>query len=350
MKLFVNARFLTQPVSGVQRYGIECCRKIKKLYPSTVFLVPKNIWNEDAAAELGATVIGINKGHVWEQLDLPLYLRRQNSPPLFNPCNTAPVLYANNYITLHDLAFFHHPEWNSKLFSLWYNTLVPRLAKNCRHLFTVSETMRQEIARDYHIPITGISVTYNGISARMIAQRPACMPPKEKIILAVGSFNIRKNHHSLIKAFQESKINEQYKLVIIGDKNKVFSETGIDELQMKRSNILVYSHLAEADLIDMYQKAEILVSLSVYEGFGIPILEGIYNGCKIVCSDIPVYRELYDNYAVFCNPNNISEIIEAITAASKSIQVGEDGIKQLASRFNYEVSAKVIADEMLRLT
>ncbi|MCF8448693.1 MAG: glycosyltransferase family 4 protein [Taibaiella sp.] len=349
MKLFVNARFLTQPVSGVQRYGIECCRKIKKLYPSSVFLTPKNIWNTAVAAELGATVIGVNTGHVWEQLDLVLYLRKQNSPPLFNPCNTAPVMYANNYITLHDLAFFHHPEWNSKLFSLWYNALIPHLVKNCRHLFTVSETMRAEIARCYHMPTAVISVTYNGVAEQMISRRPANMPSKEKIILAVGSFNIRKNHHSLIKAFQESKIKDQYKLVIIGDKNKVFSETGIDELQMKRSNILVYSHLAEADLIDMYQKAEILVSLSVYEGFGIPILEGIYNGCKIVCSDIAVYRELYDNYAVFCNPNNISEIIEAINTASQSTHVGEEGIRQLVSRFNYEVSAKKIIEEMLNL-
>jgi glycosyltransferase involved in cell wall biosynthesis len=349
MKLFVNARFLTQPVSGVQRYGIECCRKIKKLYPSSVFLTPKNIWNTDVAAELGATVIGVDKGHVWEQLDLPLYLRKQNSPPLFNPCNTAPVMYANNYITLHDLAFFHHPEWNSKLFSLWYNALIPRLAKNCRHLFTVSETMREEIARYYHIPIAGISVTYNGVAERMINSRPAYMPPKEKIILAVGSFNIRKNHHSLIKAFQESNIKDKYKLVIIGDKNKVFSETGIDELQMQRSNIQVYSHLAEEDLIIMYQKAEILVSLSVYEGFGIPVLEGIYNGCKIVCSDISVYRELFSNYAVFCNPNNISEVVAAIYAASQAAQVGEEGIRQLASRFDYEVSAKIIIEEMLRM-
>ena len=85
MKIFVNARFLTQPVSGVQRYGIECSRQIKKLLPDTVFLTPKNILHHDIANELGARVIGLNTGHLWEQADLPLFLLRNGLPPPVQP-------------------------------------------------------------------------------------------------------------------------------------------------------------------------------------------------------------------------------------------------------------------------
>ena len=128
MKIFVNARFLTQPLSGVQRYGIECSRQIKKLHPEATFVAPGNILHTDIAKELNVKIVGKNTGHLWEQVDLPFYLARHKSPPLLSLANTAPLLYSNNFVTIHDLAFYHHPEWNSKAFSAWYNILIPRLA------------------------------------------------------------------------------------------------------------------------------------------------------------------------------------------------------------------------------
>ncbi len=104
MKLFINARFLTQPISGVQRYGIECSRQIKKLNPETIFVTPANIIHTSIAAELGAITIGKNTGHRWEQIDLPRYLKSVDSPPLINLANTGPLFYKNSYLTIHDLA------------------------------------------------------------------------------------------------------------------------------------------------------------------------------------------------------------------------------------------------------
>ena len=222
MKIFVNARFLTQALSGVQRYGIECSRQIKKLYHEAIFVCPENILHHDIAEELEAQIVGKRTGHVWEQSELPLFLAKKGKPPLLNLANTAPFFYNNNYITIHDLAFYHHPEWNSKLFSAWYNILIPRLAYKCRHIFTVSKTMKDEITRCYHIPGPKISVTYNGIGQTMLSDKMADTGKKEKIILSVGSFNTRKNHQNLIAAFLQSDIKSTFQLVIIGDKNKVF--------------------------------------------------------------------------------------------------------------------------------
>jgi len=347
MKLYINARFLTQPISGVQRYGIECSRKIKKLHPEVVFLAPKNVCNSDVASELGARIIGTNTGHLWEQSDLPRFLKKQGMPPLFNPCNTAPLLYNNNYITLHDLAFYHHPEWNSRLFSLWYNTLVPRIVRKCKKLFTVSNSVRNEIALYANVPVEDIEVTFNGISQRMLEMRAGSPVAKEKIILAVGSFNVRKNHHSLINAFVASEMKKDYRLIIVGDKNKVFRDTGINEDELTRNNIQVYKHMAEDDLINMYQKAGIVVSLSVYEGFGIPLLEGIFNGCKVVCSDIPVYRELYDGFATFCQPFDLDGIAQAINTAANVPRPDDASVSKLLEKYNYGSSAQTILNAML---
>ena len=94
--LFVNARFLTQHITGVQRYAIEISKQLKfKLRDGVVFLSPENIVHNEIARNLGVRVIGKNSGHIWEQLDLPIYIKREGSPLLLNLANTAPVFYKN---------------------------------------------------------------------------------------------------------------------------------------------------------------------------------------------------------------------------------------------------------------
>ena len=350
MKLYVNARFLTQPVTGVQRYAIECSRKIKKLYPNTLFLTPHNIWNKNVAKELDAVIVGTHSGHVWEQIDLPRYLNKHTaSAPLFSPCNTAPLLYQSNFITLHDLAFYTHPEWNSRLFSKWYNLLIPRIVSKCKHLFTVSNTISAEIQHTYRVPASSISVTYNGVATEMMTMNRVVNEGRLKMILAVGSFNLRKNHQSLISAFINSNIKHTHTLVLVGDENKVFRETGIDPQTLKDNNITVHNHLTDHDLIRLYCQAEVLVSLSVYEGFGIPLLEGLFFGCKLVCSDIPVYRELYSSVATFTNPIIERDIVNAlaiaIAAATPSVQL----VQELCATYNYQTSAATILQKMLQV-
>lgn len=346
MRIFVNARFLTQPLSGVQRYGIECSRQIKKRYPQVQFIAPGDIVHHDVAKELDVVTVGRNTGHLWEQYDLPLFMRKQKSPPLLNLANTAPLFYGNNFITIHDLAFHHHPEWNSKKFAAGYNFLIPRLAHNCRHLFTVSNTVKSELVQCYKLPESKISVTYNGLSQSMLAEGSGGKPAKEKIILSVGTFTKRKNHQNLIAAFLESKVKGEYSLAIIGDKNKIFSEAGIDEHILAGSNIKIMARLDDSELIAAYQKAEIVVSLSLYEGFGIPLLEGLYSGCKIICSDIPVYRELYGGHARFCLPTDIHSIAAALEDTARA-PASASASADLFQKYSYGQAAEMILEKIL---
>ncbi len=345
MKIYINARFLTQPVSGVQRYGIECSRQIKVLYPAAVFLTPPNIHSQAEAAHLGAVVVGTHTGHRWEQTDLPHYLKKLGNPPLFNPANTAPLRYANNYVTIHDLAFRYHPEWNSRAFSMWYNFLIPRIAARARAVFTVSETVKGELIKEYGLPEEKIMVTYNGVPANMLAATN--MPTqRQKKVLTVGSFNKRKNHHLLLQGFLKSSLPGQgFVLELVGDKNKVFADAGIHPALLNSPVIKIRSHLSEAELFDAYRSAAIVASLSHYEGFGIPILEGLYSGCAVLCSDIPVYRELYANFAHFCSPNDVDAIVQTLELAAR--QQGSMGhLPDLLAKCNYHVAACRILNGM----
>ncbi len=353
MRIYVNARFLTQPVTGVQRYGIECSRQIKKLYPETIFVCPADVLDHETAKELCAIEFGRSKGHVWEQTDLPVYLKSQGNPPLINLANTAPLFYRNNYLTLHDLAFYLHPEWNSRPFALWYNYLIPRIAKRAKHLFTVSETVKQEIENAYGIPENGITVTYNGLSQHIRETIPQGLNmPKEKVILAVGTFNARKNQGALVKAFLNSNVKDQYELVLVGDKNKVFRDSGLpqDDKKLAEQHIKILEHISETDLIEQYRKAEAIVSVSQYEGFGIPVLEGLYAGCKALCSDIPVYRELFGEDALFCNPGSVESIANGLT---KLIQEGTPAptanLDKMLNVYNYERAATLILQAVTKI-
>ena len=315
MKLFINARFLTQPISGVQRYAIECSRQIKIINPDAVFVAPKNIVHQDIADELGAVACGRNSGHLWEQVDLPFFLSGRGGGPLINLANTAPLLYVNNYVTIHDLAFFHHPEWNTKRFAAWYNILVPRIARSAKHIFTVSEAMKSELIKYY----------------------------KQKIILSVGTFNKRKNQGNLAKAFLASELYKEYKLVFVGDRSKVFSESGIDEGLQANESIEIYERPDNEKLRSIYEQAEIVASLSDYEGFGIPVLEGLSFGCKALCSDIPVYRELFEGLVTFCDQHDINNVSEALaTLAQSARSFILDDIHLLLVKYSYERAAQAI--------
>lgn len=341
MKIFVNARFLTQPVSGVQRYAIECSRKIKKIWPETRFLAPKNIWNAGIAEELEAEIVGHTTGYIWEQTTLPRFAAANGYLPLFNPCNLAPIFYKKNFTTIHDLAFYHHPGWNSKKFSSWYNIMMPRVARRSLHIFTVSNTTASEIQKAYRLLPVRVSVTYNGISASML---PTEKPEKEKIILSVGTFNIRKNQRRLVLAFLQSEIRHTHRLVLVGDRNRAFRDAGISETDAYAHNIEVLTGLSEKELAAWNSRAEIAASVSLYEGFGIPLLEGLAYGCKLLCSDIPVYRELYHDVSAFCDPESIESIAAALDKLSSAAAPAESLRQELLARYNYDVAAKIITD------
>ena len=342
MRIIVNARFLTQPVSGVQRYGIECSRQIKKLYPETIFVCPDAVLHTDVALELGAVAYGKFHGHLWEQLELPAFCKSKGSPPLLNLANTAPLFYTNNFFTLHDLAFHYHPEWNQGFFAKWYNYLVPKLLNKSIGIFTVSETVKNEIITAYCIVPDKISVTYNGVPGYMKDTANSGIP-KERLILCVGTFNIRKNQGKLIEAFMRSNLKESYQLVLVGDQNRVFRALQISEADLENSHVKILTRATETELRDLYLRAEMVVSVSLYEGFGIPLAEGMAAGCSLFCSEIPVYRELFGQIATFCDPENAEDIRQKLEQiAGKRTQQPHTVSGQLLQLYDYERSARII--------
>ena len=90
--IIINARFLSQPITGVQRYAIELCLELKKNSNDFIFVAPKNIIHDEIAKNLDVLIVGNLSGHLWEQIELARFVAKRKAV-LVNLCNTAPIFY-----------------------------------------------------------------------------------------------------------------------------------------------------------------------------------------------------------------------------------------------------------------
>lgn len=336
--IYINARFLTQKLTGVQRFAFEISRALKKIRNDLVFVSPPGIVDRGMADEISPVIIGKYSSFIWEQIELPLYLRRQGYPLILNFGNTAPLLYSPKIVTIHDLAVFRYPESFSKLFTIYYRFLLPRIAKGAVKIFTVSEFSKREI-----VNILGISPEKVEVVKNAVSQGIKCLESskRENFILTVSSLDPRKNLLRLIKAFEAGHFRD-VKLVIAGASSGVFKKLGIKGA----SNIELLGHVNDCRLSELYSKAMVFVYPSIYEGFGIPPLEAMKCGCPVIVSDIPPHREVCGDAAYYVDPYSIESIKKGISKVLNDSALRESLIKkgyERVKKFSWEKSAQKIS-------
>ncbi|MBH2809721.1 glycosyltransferase family 4 protein [Serratia liquefaciens] len=341
--IYVNARFLTQEITGVQRFAEMISLELSKKYDDIIFVCPKGILREAIARKLKVKTIGICQGHFWEQIELPIFLKKIGSPLLINLGSTGPIFYQNKIITHHDINYLRYPQSYSKSFILFYKSFIPMMIKTSKHLLTVSEFSKKEITDTYHFSTEKTSVIYNATGNHF--------SPKEKTdsdiyFLAVASKNYHKNHHGMIDAFcdfqRNNTINKKVTLKIIGYSLNPFSNEG-SEMGNNMEGIEYLGRVSDKELIKLYQNAYAFIFPSFYEGFGIPPLEAQACGCPVLASNQASIPEILGNSALYFNPFDKSEmtqvminIIENEELRNRLIKEGSENV----NRFSWEESAK----------
>ncbi|AHL76058.1 glycosyl transferase family 1 [Stutzerimonas stutzeri] len=309
--IVINARFLTQDIRGVQRFAEQISLQLKTLRDDLVFVAPKDIRLHDSAEQLQVRRIGRHRGHLWEQVDLPLWLARNGSPPLVSLCNTAPLAYSNQVATHHDITYVRHPESYSKAFRFTYRNLTPLLFKRIKALITVSEFSRKEIARFYGYPARHIWVVPNAVDARF---QPFCAEqcPRSSApyLLAVSSHSAHKNFARMVAAFIRMEGLEDVELRIIGDSSRIFSGSLHDVAGSRRIRML--GRLTDEELVEAYQGATAFVFPSVYEGFGIPPLEAQACGCPVIAARAASIPEVLGDSALYFDPLKVKDIADCM--------------------------------------
>ncbi len=309
--IVINARFLTQEMRGVQRFAEQLSLQLKTLRDDLVFVAPENICLHESAERLQVRRIGRHRGHLWEQLDLPLWLARHGSPPLVSLCNTAPLAYGNQIATHHDITYVRHPESYSRSFRAMYRNLTPLLLGRVKALITGSEFSRMELASHYGYPAGKICIVPSAVDERF---QPFCVDAEPRgttpYLLAVSSPSTHKNFARMIAAFLQIEGHDDVELRIIGDSNRVFAGSIHDVAGSRRIRNL--GRLPDDELVKAYQGATAFVFPSIYEGFGIPPLEAQACGCPVIAARAASIPEVLGESALYFDPLKVTDITRAM--------------------------------------
>lgn len=312
LEICINARFVTQKITGVQRYAAELSKQIRRICPEVRFLAPQNIVQKALADELKVETFGNMTGYLWEQLELPAYLRRKGRPLLVNLANTAPLFYEKKIVTIHDLSFLVNPIWFSRSFYCYYRLLIPAVARRSLKVVTVSEFSKKELMRRLNVPEQKIKVVFNGVSDSFREYAKAAgRSIQGKYILAVASLDPRKNLGRLIDAFMKIR-KDDITLVIVGEQSRVFNQTSGIDLTQARKDVIWLGRVTDDELAALYSYASLLVFPSLYEGFGLPPLEAMARGCPVVVSDAASLPEICGDAAYYIDPYDTDSLADGI--------------------------------------
>lgn len=309
--IVINSRFLTQEVRGVQRFAEQICLQLNALRDDLVFVAPNDIRLHESAELLHVRRIGRHRGHLWEQVDLPLWLARNGSPPLVSLCNTAPLAYGNQIATHHDITYIRHPESYSRTFRTVYRNLTPLLLGRIKGLITGSEFSRSEISAHYGYPVSNICIVPSAVDERF---QPFCIDVARRgttpYLLAVSSPSTHKNFARMVAAFLRIEGHNEVELRIIGDSNRVFAGSLHDVDGSRRIRNL--GRLPDDELVAAYQGATAFVFPSIYEGFGIPPLEAQACGCPVIAARAASIPEVLGDSALYFDPLKVADLTHAM--------------------------------------
>ena len=329
--IYVNARFATREVTGVERYSHE---------------VTGSLANRVQSITPGHPLPGVG-GHLWEQVILPQMVGHKAL--LWSPANTGPLMVRNQVVTIHDLSVIEHPEWFNRQYAAWYACLLPRLARRARMIITVSEFSRLRIIDTLHLPPHKIAFVSCGVDAGYFSPQPQGVRENIKAkynlparyILFVGSISPRKNLKRLLEAWQ--RIAGRYPhhgLVIAGARRPTL---GTVALGGRGKQVHWLGYVENQDLPGLYSAAQLYVLPSLYEGFGLPVLEAMACGTPVITSRAGALPEVAGEAALLVDPDDPAELAQSISQVLDDIDLRASLIesgRERASRYSWKETAE----------
>jgi glycosyltransferase involved in cell wall biosynthesis len=265
---------------------------------------------------------------LWQRAQAPLPVDWVTGPiDLFHsPDFTLPPVRrgTRTLLTVHDLSFVRDPASAAPGLRDYLNVVVPRSVARADHILADSAATKTDLLELYQTPSDKISVLYCGIqasfrpvtnSAMLAAVRQAYGLGAAPFILAVSTLQPRKNYTRLIQAF--ARLNRpEVRLVIAGGKGWLFEEifAEVERLRLK-ARVLFPGFVADADLPALYSAARVLAYPSLYEGFGLPMLEAMACGTPVVASTASCLPEVAGDAAWLVPPTDVDALAQALDQA-----------------------------------
>ncbi|QQG44790.1 MAG: glycosyltransferase family 4 protein [Candidatus Roizmanbacteria bacterium] len=290
---------------------------------------------------------------LWSQIFLPLnlYLKKEIDV-FFSPAHYTPRFCpVPIVVTIHDLSYFYYPQEFLKkdLYKLenWTKLAVEKSKK----IIAVSKNTKKDIVKFYQTPDEKIDVVYNGFKAKTSPSQSLVKKILSRYelrttnyILYVGTLQPRKNLEVLIEGFKKvSETEKGWKLVLVGKKgwlyNEIFNQVKNLGLEDK---VIFTGYLPDDEVAALYSQAFCFVLPSLYEGFGIPILEAMSYSCPVITSFSSSLPEIGGEAALYLTPDDVNDLVDEIMAL-KDENTRKDLIKKGLERvklFSWEKCAQ----------
>lgn len=335
-KIIVNGKFLTQRVTGVQRYAREILIELDKIISSNqiVLAVPQDTKEIPKYRNIKVVRVGKTKGIMWEQLEFPFYVKQQHGISL-NLCNVSP-LFDPGIVCIHDVKIKATPQYFSKKFLIWYNLLLTNATIRAKKIITVSEFSKSEIIKYFKVNPNKIVVIPNAWQhyAEIQYNENTLIKyslKKNQYYFAMGSMEPNKNFKWIAEM---AKRNPMDNFAVAGSINKkVFAEGLGFECP---DNMCLLGYVTDEEAKTLMRDCKAFLFPSFYEGFGIPPLEAVSAGAKqVVVSDIPVMHEIFGDTANYINP-----------AKNGKISAFHDIQRNVLNKYAWSLSARALHETL----
>jgi len=360
MKICIDARMYGLEHAGIGRYVMNLIAELQKINKSNSYLIllrksPAQKL-ETGNWKLETKIVDIPHYGLDEQLKLPSIIAREKPDLVHFPHFNVPVLYSGKFIvTIHDL--IKHTSrgaetttrapWFYWFKYLGYKFVFNQAVGRAKKILVPSQAIKQELIKIYKIPADKIVVTYEGVGKEFQISNLKCQISnkilnkykiKKPFVIYTGSLYPHKNVERLIQSIKllNMPLNKPSITLIISCARSVFWERlkkKVRELGAEKF-VNLMGFVPDGDLVGLYQEAEAFVFPTLSEGFGLPGLEAMAAGLPVVCSNIPVLREIYGEAAEYFNPLSTKDIAQKIKMvcsydSNHQNKIIEKGLKQV---------------------
>jgi glycosyltransferase involved in cell wall biosynthesis len=367
MRIAINTRFANYGyVEGYGRFTAEMSHRIAMSCPQDSFIFvhdrPPSADVKDPE-NVKRFTIGPPARHpllwkYWYDVRVPLLLKRQRADIFFSPDGICSLTTrVPQLLAIHDLAFLHHPETMPRLQQRFYAGYTPRFIEKASRILTVSEFSRQDIIRHYPAAKGKVDVVPNAadpsflpVSAEQAYDWKEVFSEGREYFLCLGSIHPRKNLINLLKAFSIFKKRQRTNMLLVIAGRKAWKH---DEFTRAlsgfkyRHDVRLTGYVPRHQLQILLGSAYALVYPSLWEGFGMPVLEAMQSGIPVLWSDNTSMPEVAGDAALYFDPlqpeqmaSQMSLVFKDERERSRRILLG----LERAKAFDWERSARLVRE------
>ena len=365
MRIAVNTRLLLKNrLEGIGQFTNEVLQRITRLHPEhqffflfdrpydEFFLFSDNITPLVAHPQARHPYLW----YLFFQYGIPLKLRHIKPDLFLSTDGWIPTRLDVPVVNvIHDLNFVHHPEYVKPVVRRYYERFFPTFARNATRLATVSAYSRQDIHETYQVPLDRIDVVYSGNNPAYkhytIAQQNDVKQRYtggEDYFLFVGLIHKRKNLDNIFRAFDlfKESTGSAVKLVVVGDKKWWAGDIEDAYLQMRhRDDVVMMGRQPNEVVYELTASTVAVVYTSLFEGFGLPIVDAFNAGVPIITSNVTAMPEIAGDAALIVDPHSPKEIADAMERLLTDKDLREELLRRGQARkdlFTWDRTAELL--------